>query len=1056
MVPHDSTVPVGPPAPHLDNNPALQWRLSARPAWRDFQANWPGNWAARWDPRNGTPRFLWAPGIPVSDGEALVDDVARLAGVSPSELNASFNRVDLRTDRQTILQWTRTWNGVPVTGDEVSLVVKQGRIAGIWVRLTPIHLSLTPMGDEVVFPVPNGDRVRPTLATLSMEDSHVVVTDRAGDEVYRYETRYFDSVQISHEERTIDDEMVEDPGRELTVIDEAGDEDITDDNGDHDLTGELTVALDGPSLTVYQDGSDIEESGTDDITLTGGDEITYAAAAVAHHFHVTWDWLEALWPDHKWLDANVPADVGVLSGTCNAYYTSGQIVFYGSHPTRCNEFGRIADVIYHELGHGIHHYILGSGTFASDVSEGSADYVSATLLDDPELAPNAYVDGSYIREIETDKVYPDDVIGESHNDGLIWASFLWNLREQWIEEYGDDEGLEFTDTLLLSALEQGPTLTSLYEAVILADDDDGDLSNGTPHTCELVELLDQHGLGPGPVGVVVFDHDPLGPQDSNAQSYDIEFDLYSVTEGCDDLDLDSVKLWYTIGDAALPSTDTSEESDAPEEPDPSDTASSDTGISDTGMGSADSGFAAIGRFAMKVFRWALPPSSASSDSGGGSEPVSEEYEDWTSLTLARTDNTFVGSIARQPAGSQIRYFIEAASTDGSQVVASHNDLEEYVYSFWVGDRHPLHCEDFETGASAWEHGVGLPDGSFLEDSFVDDWECGEPAGDGLWSPDVASEGSAVCATNLAGDYSASTIQHFTSPEYNLNQLGPLVLLTFDRWLSVEDGLYDIASVWGNGTNIYENPSSPDASLALIDGGWTAQELDIRDLVTLNRTAQASFILMSDSGIEFGGWAIDNFCVEVLDDLEGHYMAGGLNATDDADEVTISWDQPWVTPLAATVLVRGDDTFPDNEESGTIIHVDWNPMPGEPMSVVDESAVPGEQYYYILYAAQDATNESEDWYTDEIMEGENADIGGIPLDEPIDSGTTDTGSPDSGDTDAPDTDEGSENEAIFNTPLIQLSTTKTTCGCAGAPRHQNMGWIALLAACVGFATRRRHG
>ena len=67
-------------------------------------------------------------------------------------------------------------------------------------------------------------------------------------------------------------------------------------------------------------------------------------------------------------------------------------------PDSCNNLGQIADVTYHEVGHGIHHYILESGTFAGDVSEGSADFISATILNDPILAPNARPDGSYIRD----------------------------------------------------------------------------------------------------------------------------------------------------------------------------------------------------------------------------------------------------------------------------------------------------------------------------------------------------------------------------------------------------------------------------------------------------------------------------------------------------------------------------------------------------------------------------------------------------------------------------------------------------------------------------------
>jgi hypothetical protein len=65
-------------------------------------------------------------------------DVARLAGVDPAELDRA--RTSKRGDR-TLTQWTRTWRGAAVEGDQVALVAVGGRIAGVWVQLTPIGLD---------------------------------------------------------------------------------------------------------------------------------------------------------------------------------------------------------------------------------------------------------------------------------------------------------------------------------------------------------------------------------------------------------------------------------------------------------------------------------------------------------------------------------------------------------------------------------------------------------------------------------------------------------------------------------------------------------------------------------------------------------------------------------------------------------------------------------------------------------------------------------------------------------------------------------------------------
>src|SRR5687767_8059310 len=118
MAPTGTGVRSGPPAPHLATTPAVQLALSARPGWHAFQARWPGDWVARWDERNGTPRFLGAPGVATDDAESLAHDVARLAGVHPDELvDAGAEKRGQRGFRR----WTRRWRGAEVFGDEVLL-----------------------------------------------------------------------------------------------------------------------------------------------------------------------------------------------------------------------------------------------------------------------------------------------------------------------------------------------------------------------------------------------------------------------------------------------------------------------------------------------------------------------------------------------------------------------------------------------------------------------------------------------------------------------------------------------------------------------------------------------------------------------------------------------------------------------------------------------------------------------------------------------------------------------------------------------------------------------
>jgi hypothetical protein len=688
----------------------------------------------------------------------------------------------------------------------------------------------------------------------------------------------------------------------------------TDDEGFHDLVDDpLYVHMSGSELIVTNDRQPILFQGSPDMLIEGGLDVPLSATSVHHHFGVTWDWLKERRPEHPWLDETVVATVELSDGICNAYYTAGTINFLLEDPEQCHNLGQIADVTYHELGHGIHHYILESGTFAGDISEGSSDFLSATILDDPELAPNARLDGGYIRELDTDKRYPEDAVGEVHTDGLIWGSFLWNLREQWQAESGD-AGIEQTDLLFLNALSYGPSMTDAYEAVILADDDDGDWSNSTPNACELTELLDQHGLGPGPLGVLVFEHDPVVSPGSFEESYPVQFSLHQLTNDCMDTSPVQARLYYTT-DPDLP---------VPE----------------------------------------IQPLT------GEAHPQA-----WIALPLIQQEDDWSGVFPRQLPTTEIRYFIEMFSEDGDAVVSTHDQHEEWLYRFRVGDREELWCEDFETGEipEDWSHGAGMPgaDPESIPTQFRSEWEVGTPSG-GLFVPDSPYEGDFIIATAIDAYYGPNNRQHLQSPLIELGEVdNPMRLLSYQRWLTVEDAFYDQVRLRANDQTLWTNLATEGGGVHHLDTSWTLHELDLLELEDPTQV-QFDWSLRSDGGLEFGGWAMDQLCVVQLADLDGHYRVRDLTATGVENTLRIEWTQPWIQPLAATALVRRVGAPPRSPTDGALIYTDLDPQHGEQISLEDPSAVPGQTYYYAVFASSEAGS----WVL-ETVEGENLTSGGLP-------------------------------------------------------------------------------
>jgi len=978
-------LPTGEPAPHLEYSPGLTVRMGQTNRWQAFSDKWPGRWTARFDPRTALPRVLYAPGVPEADAGALLSDIAELAGIPVDELVPAK---PISSETRNWLRWERRWHGVPVEGDEVLMAVQQGKIGGIWVRLSPVVGLPEPREGEVVRPLPS-DKGGLAVHLVTREESDGVVRylDRSGRVVHAWSTHHYDEVQVSHLERTIGDAYVDSPARRLHVEDLAGATGTTASDGTHPVTGDLRVFLDGPELEIRRDGEvqsaiPLSPDSGGLAVMTGGVELSDASASVLHHFHVVFDWLDDRWPSHSWLGEKVRANVDISYSACNAYYTSGTINFFIGNSSSCYNFGQVADVIYHEVGHGIHHYILAGGTFAGDISEGSADFVSATITDDHVVGRNSKPGGGHVREIDTDRVYPDDVVNEVHADGLIWASFLWNLRAQWQATYGDEVGAQMTDLLFLGALEQGPSLTDVYDAVIFADDDNGDLSDGTPHACELVELLDHHGLGPGPLGVLIFDHAPLGPQGSAESGYPVIFDVYTPTQDCAEYDPDTVKLWFKVGD--------------------------------------------LGR---------VP---------GVDEDTPELWDGWEAVELTTDGEQFEGTIPRQLATAQVHYFMEAGTADGSAGMFTHGGYREGVHSFRVGDRAEVWCEDFEGGdPSDWVHGPGLAGGS--EPDFEDQWEVTEPVEGGAFVPDVAVSGSLVMGTNVAGLYRNNNQQYLASPPIPTPD-GRMTLLTFERWLTVEDGIYDQAEMRVDGELLFENRSSDGGIEHTFDVDWTLVEHDVdawREGVAADGEITLEWSLRSDPGLEFGGWNLDDVCVVQLDDVPAHYQRMQLSAElDEEYRVALSWENPWIEPLDSVWLVGEDgDELVDPSASTTLLLLD-SATPGAAGSYFDSNPLEaGESRTYAILAAAD---DDEGFFT-ELSEGDNrltVSRAEDPVDtaEPDDTGGDSDETPPTEDTD----DVGASGSADDG--------GKEECGCSSAPGVATAGWMLGLLALVGLRRR----
>ena len=286
-----------------------------------------------------------------------------------------------------------------------------------------------------------------------------------------------------------------------------GDVYYSDENGGFVTTinqslNNVPVSLEGRWCTIYTDGITPNgnlnfNNGYNVLTVPGNtkEASAYRSTSLIHD-HMR-DWL----PDFTDLDFSLTTNIDV-EGECNAFFDGTSINFYDTGGG-CNPTSLIADVVYHEYGHGINSYYynsLGAWFQNGAMNEGYADFWAMSMGDIAEIGKGFYTDNNDgIRRYDIDpKVYPDDIVGEVHADGEIIAGAWYdthllmggdwdNTLELFVDAYpglqatavNGDEGQAYTD-VLLDALQ--------------ADDDDGDLMNGTPNAAAIIEGFDIHGI----------------------------------------------------------------------------------------------------------------------------------------------------------------------------------------------------------------------------------------------------------------------------------------------------------------------------------------------------------------------------------------------------------------------------------------------------------------------------------------------------------------------------------------------------------------------------------
>ena len=180
-----------------------------------------------------------------------------------------------------------------------------------------------------------------------------------------------------------------------------------------------------------------------------------------------------------------------IANTCNAYYTGNSINFYAAGGSCSNT--AFSTVVAHEWGHGLDDRYGGISQI-NGLSEGWGDIVGLYLVDSPILGSGFNTAGVGIRNGNNTQQYPNG--SGVHAQGQSWMGFAWNLRDRLATTLGNrPAAIALSNDIVISSIvADATTQPDALREVFVADDDDGNLTNGTPNSVDITWAADQHSI----------------------------------------------------------------------------------------------------------------------------------------------------------------------------------------------------------------------------------------------------------------------------------------------------------------------------------------------------------------------------------------------------------------------------------------------------------------------------------------------------------------------------------------------------------------------------------
>jgi fibronectin type 3 domain-containing protein len=297
-----------------------------------------------------------------------------------------------------------------------------------------------------------------------------------------------------------------------------------------------SVSLSGTAPNDIDFGS---SSGTDCTTPgVGGSGNTHAARSCFYHIgnikYKASQWL----PSNTWLTGQLTANMN-LNQTCNAYWNGSSINFFRSGGG-CGNTGEIAAIFLHEFAHGLDsndggttsdkasgevygdttgflqtHNSCGGPGFLGSNCDGYGDAcTSCTGVREADYAKHssgtAHNTLSFVKNnCPSSSSYYGPCGKEGHCEAIPGIETLWDLANRDLITQGLDSATSWfvLDRLFFlsrptsgsmytcsSYTASGCSASNWHQTFLVVDDNDGNLTNGTPHGGSIKNAFTRHGL----------------------------------------------------------------------------------------------------------------------------------------------------------------------------------------------------------------------------------------------------------------------------------------------------------------------------------------------------------------------------------------------------------------------------------------------------------------------------------------------------------------------------------------------------------------------------------